>query len=93
MPSVLDVPDSFDVNLNNGLFSPSPLSFPGVAMIVAIIVRRTCLPYTAGLILTGQGLVVAGFEMSSMLSPDFILIGTAIIWRAYIFVGIRRENS
>ena len=60
MPSVLDVPDSCDVNWNNGTVLALTVSFLGVAIIVAIIVWRTCLPYTAGLILTGQGLAVAG---------------------------------
>ena len=46
------------------------ISFLGVAMIVAIIVRRMRLPYTVGLILAGQGLAVAGVEI--MLTHDFI---------------------
>ena len=36
------------------------ISFLGVAIIVAIIARRMRLPYTVGLVLTGQGLAVAG---------------------------------
>ena len=36
------------------------ISLLGVAIIVAIIVRRMRLPYTVGLVLAGQGLAVAG---------------------------------
>ena len=48
------------------------ISFLGVAIIVAIIVRRMRLPYTVGLVLTGQGLAVAGLETGAMLTHDFI---------------------
>jgi CPA1 family monovalent cation:H+ antiporter len=48
------------------------ISFLGVAIIVAIIARRMRLPYTVGLVLTGQGLAVAGLETGVMLTHDFI---------------------
>ena len=48
------------------------ISLLGVAIIVAIIVRRMRLPYTVGLVLTGQGLAVAGAETGAMLTHDFI---------------------
>ena len=53
------------------------ISLLGVAIIVAIIVRRMRLPYTVGLVLTGQGLAVAGLavagrETGAMLTHDFI---------------------
>ena len=48
------------------------ISFLGVAIIVAIIVRRMRLPYTVGLVLTGQGLAMAGLETGAMLTHDFI---------------------
>ncbi len=48
------------------------ISLLGVAIIVAIIVRRMRLPYTVGLVLTGQGLALAGAETGAMLTHDFI---------------------
>lgn len=48
------------------------ISFLGVAIIVAIIIRRMRLPYTVGLVLTGQGLAVAGLDTGAMLTHDFI---------------------
>jgi monovalent cation:H+ antiporter, CPA1 family len=48
------------------------IGFLGVAIIVAIIVRRMRLPYTVGLVLTGQGLGLAGLETGAMLTHDFI---------------------
>ena len=48
------------------------ISFLGVAIVVAIIARRLRLPYTVGLVLTGQGLAVAGIETGAMLTHDFI---------------------
>ena len=48
------------------------IGFLGVAIIVAIIARRMRLPYTVGLVLTGQGLAVAGLETGVMLTHDFI---------------------
>ena len=49
------------------------ISLLGAAVIVAIIARRMRLPYTVGLVLTGQGLAVAGLETGAMLTHDFIL--------------------
>ena len=48
------------------------ISFLGVAIIVAIIIRRMRLPYTVGLVLAGQGLAVAGLDTGAMLTHDFI---------------------
>jgi monovalent cation:H+ antiporter, CPA1 family len=48
------------------------ISILGVAIIVAIIVRRMRLPYTVGLVLAGQGLALAGVETGAMLTHDFI---------------------
>jgi len=48
------------------------IGFLGVAIIVAIIIRRMRLPYTVGLVLTGQGLAVAGLDTGAMLTHDFI---------------------
>ena len=48
------------------------ISLLGVAIIVAIIVRRMRLPYTVGLVLAGQGLALAGAETGAMLTHDFI---------------------
>jgi len=48
------------------------ISLLGAAVIVAIIARRMRLPYTVGLVLTGQGLAVAGLETGVMLTHDFI---------------------
>ena len=48
------------------------ISLLGVAIIVAIIVRRMRLPYTVGLVLAGQGLAVAGLKTGAMLTHDFI---------------------
>jgi NhaP-type Na+/H+ or K+/H+ antiporter len=48
------------------------ISLLGIAIIVAIIVRRMRLPYTVGLVLAGQGLAVAGLETGAMLTHDFI---------------------
>lgn len=47
------------------------IGFLGVAVIVAIIVRRMRLPYTVRLILTGQALAVLGVETGA-LTHDFI---------------------
>jgi monovalent cation:H+ antiporter, CPA1 family len=48
------------------------ISLLGVAIIVAIIIRRMRLPYTVGLVLAGQGLAVAGIDTGAMLTHDFI---------------------
>ena len=48
------------------------ISFLGVAIIVAIIIRRMRLPYTVGLVLAGQGLAVVGVDTGAMLTHDFI---------------------
>src|SRR4029077_19495743 len=48
------------------------ISLLGVAIIVAIVIRRMRLPYTVGLVLTGQGLAVVGLDTGAMLTHDFI---------------------
>jgi monovalent cation:H+ antiporter, CPA1 family len=48
------------------------IGYLAVAILVAIIARRAHLPYTVGLVITGIGLAVTGFETGAMLTHDFI---------------------
>jgi CPA1 family monovalent cation:H+ antiporter len=48
------------------------VAYLGVAILVAIIVRRMRLPYTVGLVIAGSGLAATGLETGAMLTHELI---------------------
>jgi CPA1 family monovalent cation:H+ antiporter len=64
----------------------------GVAILVAIIVRRMRLPYTVGLVVAGAGLAATGLETGAMLTHELIfdVILPPLLFEAALSIHWRR---